>query len=133
MNIETNHQSINASQEEVYNFLMDMNNFEQLFPQDKVDNWESTEENCTMKIKSMGSLGLKRVASTANSLIYLDSFGKTPFKFTLNIFLLEKESDSCEVHIEFEGDINPFMKMMVEKPLTEFFNSLVKRLAKIHL
>ena len=112
---------------------MDMNNFEQLFPQDKVDNWESTEENCTMKIKSMGSLGLKRVASTANSLIYLDSFGKTPFKFTLNIFLLEKESDSCEVHIEFEGDINPFMKMMVEKPLTEFFNSLVKRLAKIHL
>ncbi|MBL4594440.1 MAG: hypothetical protein JKX68_11590 [Flavobacteriales bacterium] len=133
MNIETNHQSINASQEEVYNFLMDMNNFEQLFPQDKIDNWESTEENCTMKIKSMGTLGLKRVASTANSLIYLDSYGKTPFKFTLNIFISEKESDSCEAHLVFEGDINPFMKMMVEKPLTDFFNSLVKRLAKIHL
>lgn len=133
MNIETNHQAINASQAEVYNFLMDMNNFEQLFPQDKVDNWESTEETCTMKIKSMGNLGLKRVASTANSLIYLDSHGKTPFKFTLNIFLSEKENDSCEVHLVFDGDINPFMKMMVEKPLTEFFNSLVKRLAKIHL
>ena len=133
MKIETNHQAINTNQEEVYNFLMDMNNFEQLFPQDKVDDWESTNETCTMKIKSMGSLGLKRVASTANSLIYLDSFGKTPFKFTLNIFLSEKESDSCEVHLVFEGDINPFMKMMIEKPLTEFFNSLVKRLAKIHL
>ena len=133
MNIETNHQSINASQEEVYNFLIDMKNFEQLFPQDKVDNWESTNETCTMKIKSMGSLGLKRVACTANSLIYLDSFGKTPFKFTLNIFLSEKENNCCEVHLVFDGDINPFMKMMVEKPLTEFFNSLVKRLAKIHL
>lgn len=132
MNIETNHQIVNASQEEVYNFLMDMNNFEQLFPKDKISNWESTNETCTMKIKSMGGLGLKRVASTANSLIYLDSFGKTPFKFTLNIFLSEKENESCETHLVFEGDINPFMKMMVEKPLTDFFNSLVKRLAKIH-
>ncbi|PCJ25150.1 MAG: hypothetical protein COA97_08365 [Flavobacteriales bacterium] len=133
MNIETNHQLINANQEEVYNFLMDMNNFKQLFPQDKIDNWESTKENCTMKVKSMGSFGLKRVASTANSLIYLDSYGKTPFKFTLNIFLSEKESNSCETYLVFEGDINPFMKMMIEKPLSDFFNSLVKRLAKIHL
>lgn len=133
LNIETNHQLINANQEEVYNFLIDMNNFEQLFPQDKIDNWESSEETCTMKIKSMGSLGLKRVASNSNSLIYLDSHGKTPFKFTLNIFLSEKENNRCEVHLIFDGDINPFMKMMIEKPLTEFFNSLVKKLAKIHL
>ena len=132
MNIETKHQSINASQEEVYNFLIDMNNFEQLFPKDKIDNWESTEENCSAKIKNMGSIGLKRVASTPNSLIYLDSFGKTPFKFTLNIFLSEKGNNS-EVYLIFDGDINPFMKMMVEKPLTEFFNSLVKKLTLIYL
>jgi len=133
LKIETNQQQVNASQEEIYNFLMDMNNFEQLFPQDKIDNWESTNDTCSMKIKSMGSLGLKRVASTANSLVYLDSFGKTPFKFTLNLFISEKDNDTSKVHLVFEGDINPFMKMMVEKPLTEFFNSLVKRLAKIHL
>ena len=132
MNIETNHQNINASQEEVYKFLMDMNNFEQLFPEDKIENWESTEQNCSMKIKSMGSLGLKRVASTANSLIYLDSYGKTPFKFTLNIFLteIESESENCQVYLVFEGEINPFMKMMIEKPLIEFFNGLVIKLSK---
>ena len=110
---------------------MDMNNFEQLFPEDKIEDWESTEENCSMKIKSMGSLGLKRVASTANSLIYLDSYGKTPFKFTLNIFLSEIESKSCQVHLVFDGEINPFMKMMIEKPLIEFFNGLVIKLSKI--
>jgi hypothetical protein len=85
-----------------------------------------------MKVKKMGVLGLKRVASTPNSLIYLDSYGKTPFKFTLNIYLSEKENNKCDAHIIFDGDINPFMKMMVEKPLTEFFNGLVKRLAKIY-
>jgi len=104
LKIETNHQQVNANQEEIYNFLMDMNNFEQLFPQDKIDNWESTNETCSMKIKSMGSLGLKRVASTANSLVYLDSFGKTPFKFTLNLFISEKDNDTCKVHLVFEGE-----------------------------
>ncbi len=112
---------------------MDMNNFEQLLPQDKITDWEASNDICTMKIKNMGNLGLKRVASTPNSLIYIDSYGKTPFKFTLNLFLEEIENDNCKAHLVFDGDINPFMKMMLEKPLTEFFNGLVKRLAIIHL
>ena len=129
MNIETAHQTINSSQEEVYNFLIDLNNFEELFPMDKIENWESTQETCLFKVKSMGTIGLKRVASTPHSLIYLDSYGKTPFKFTLNIFLSDKENN-CEAHFVFNGDINPFMKMMVEKLLTEFFNDVVKKLGQ---
>jgi carbon monoxide dehydrogenase subunit G len=131
--IETNHRIINSSQEEVYNFLMDMNNFQQLFPQDKISDWEATDEICSMKVKSMGTLGLKRVASTANSLIYLDSHGKVPFKFTLNIFISEADNNQSEVYLVFDGVINPFMKMMVEKPLIEFFNGLAKKLEKIYI
>jgi carbon monoxide dehydrogenase subunit G len=132
LKIETTHQLINSNQETIFNFLIDLNNFEQLFPQDKIEDWNSTDETCTFKIKSMGTIGLKKVASTPNSLIYLDSYGKTPFKFTLNIYLSEKENNTTEAYLLFEGDINPFMKMMVEKPLTEFFNKIVIRLAKIH-
>ena len=131
MKIETNNQEINASQEEIYNFLMDTNNFKKLFPQDKITEWESTIETCSMKVKNMGVLGLKRVASTPNSLVYFDSFGKTPFKFTFNIFLSEKDN-KCTAKIVFEGDLNPFMKMMVEKPLTGFMNDLVSKLSEIH-
>ena len=112
---------------------MDMNNFKQLFPQDKVTEWEATNEICSMKVKSMGVLGLKRVANTANSLIYLDSHGKVPFKFTLNIFISESDNNKSEVHLVFDGAINPFMKMMVEKPLIEFFNGLVKKLESIYI
>lgn len=132
MKIETAHKEINATQEAIYNFLMDTNNFKLLFPQDKITEWQSTSESCSMKVKNMGVLGLKRVASTPNSLIYFDSFGKTPFKFTFNIFLEEKDSKSL-AKIVFEGkNINPFMKMMVEKPLTGFMNDLVTTLSEIH-
>ena len=131
MKIETAHKEINTSQESLYKFLMDTNNFKALFPQDKITEWEATSETCSMKVKNMGILGLKRVASTPNSLIYFDSYGKTPFKYTFNIFLEEKK-EKCLARIVFEGNLNPFMKMMVEKPLTGFMNDLIIRLSEIH-
>ena len=133
MRLETHQQKINATPEEVFNFLMDMNNFKQLFPQDKISDWQATNEICSMKVQNMGALGLKRVASTPNSLIYLDSHGKVPFKFTLNLFISKQENDQSIVHIVFDGTVNPFMKLMVEKPLIEFFNSIVKKLEHIYL
>ena len=131
MKIETAHKEINATQEVIYNFLMDTNNFEQLFPKDKISEWESTTETCSMKVQNMGILGLKRVASTPHALVYFDSYGKTPFKFTFNIFLEEK-GEKCLAKIVFEGNVNPFMKMMVEKPLTGFMNGLSDKLSEIH-
>lgn len=130
MKIESDHKIINSDSETVFNFLNDLNNYEVLFPQDKIENWEATEESCTCKIKGLADIGLKKVASTPNKLIYLDSYGKTPIKFTLNIYLADKENNQTEAYLLFDGDINPFMKMMLEKPLTQFFNSLVFRLEK---
>lgn len=130
MKINTEPKIVNTTQEDVFNFLMDMNNFEELFPKDKVEKWEATTESCSCKVKNMGTIELKRVASTPNSLIYLDSYGKTPFKFTLNLFISEKDGNTCQAHLEFDGEINPFMKMMLEKPLTDFFEKLVVRLVR---
>lgn len=101
-----------------------------LFPEEKIENWESTNEYCTFRIKGMTDIGLKRVASTPNSLIYLDSYGKVPFKFTLNIFLNSTTDNKTEAHLEFDGDVNPFLKMMVETPLTNFFNMLSDKLVQ---
>ncbi len=129
MIIDTAPRIVNANAETVYTFLHDINNFQGLFPEDKIENWESTDEYCTFRIKGMTDIGLKRVASTPNSLIYLDSYGKVPFKYTLNIFLEEK-GDQTEAKLKFDGDINPFMKMMVEKPLTNFFNMLADKLVE---
>jgi carbon monoxide dehydrogenase subunit G len=130
MIIDTAPKLVNANAETVYNFLFDINNFEELFPADKIENWESTDEYCTFRIKGMTNIGLKRVAATPNSLVYLDSYGKVPFKFTLNIFLEEKENNTTEAKLKFDGEINPFMKMMVEKPLTNFFNMLSDKLVE---
>ena len=61
------------------------------------------------------------------------SHGKVPFSFKMDILINDSGNDKSDVYIEFEGDINPFMKMMVEKPLTNFFNMLVDRLSQLEL
>jgi len=132
MKIETPRKLVKNSQNEIFTFLCDLNNFEQLLPQDKIENWSSTNEECTFRIKGMTDIGLKKVDSTPDSLINLVSHGKVPFNFTLNLHLSAKEDNLTEAYLLFDGDINPFMKMMVEKPLTNFFGMLVDKLVEIN-
>lgn len=119
--------------EKLFHFLSDMNNFEQLMPEDRIEKWASTEEQCEFNIKGMAHIGLKRVASTPFNQIIIESFGKVPFSFTLELMLDEKEENSTEVSMLFQGDINAFMKIIVEKPLTNFFNMLVDKASKLNL
>lgn len=131
MKIETTHQKINSSSKEVFIFLTDMNNFQKLLPDDKIENWQSTNEDCSFRIKGMTDIGMKRIASTPNSLINIVSHGKVPFSFTLNIHLSE-ENNITTSYMVFDGEVNPFMVLMVEKPLTNFFNMLAEKLVKVY-
>jgi carbon monoxide dehydrogenase subunit G len=130
--IETNHQEVNGSTQEVFEFLSDFNNFEHLLPQDRVENWSSTADACSFRIKGMADIGMEIEDKTPHSAINIKSKGKVPFDFKLNVVLKETEqANQSVVYMVFSGDINPFMKMMVEKPLRNFFNMLVAKLAEI--
>lgn len=119
--------------EKLFGFLVDMNNFEALMPEDKIEKWSSTEEQCEFTIKGMARIGLRRVDQETPNLIKIKSFGKVPFDFGLDIHLQPVDDGTTETQIIFEGDINSFMKMMVEKPLTNFFNMLVDKASELSL
>ena len=131
MKIETEHQLVNAEAEEIFNFLTDFNNFEKLLPEDKIENWNSTSGECSFRIKGMTDIGMKIENTQPHSLINVISYHKVPFNFTLDIHLNGVENGT-NAYCVFNGDVNPFMKMMVEKPLTNFFNMLVSKLVSIY-
>ena len=97
-------------------------------PEDRISDWQSTATECSFQIKGLARIGMKMGEKTEPTLIKLVSNGKNPFPFELNIHLDPTSADSSTTHINFQGQMNPFMKMMVEKPLTNFFNMLVDRL-----
>ncbi len=131
--IETEKQISPNSAEKLFHFLTDMNNFEQLMPTDKIEKWNANREQCEFTIKGMARIGLQIKSSTPHNKVEIESFGKVPFPFTLEINLNEIDESHCETSMIFQGEINAFMKLMVEKPLRNFFNMLVKESTQLNL
>lgn len=126
--IESDKKAVSRSAESVFSQLSNFNNFEKLMPE-QVTNWTSTEDECNFTIAGMATLGMKIVEKTPNSVIKVTRNGKAPFDFNLDCSIKETGPDSCEVQLAFDADLNPMLKMMAVKPLTNFLNILVSRLS----
>jgi carbon monoxide dehydrogenase subunit G len=110
----------------VFDFLSDFNHFEHLMPE-QVTHWKSTAEECSFTIAGMASLGMKLQEKIPNSLIKAVKHGNAPFDFTLSC-LIKEVAGGSEVQLIFDADMNPVLKMMAERPLTNFLNLLVNKL-----
>lgn len=127
--IESDKVDTNRSAEKLFVFLTDFNNFNKLLPEDKVSGFQSTTDTCSFSVKNMPVIGMKIVGKTPFTQIKIVSHqGKVPFDFTLDVNFVPKGDNNSEAQMIFEADMNPMIRMMVEKPLSNFFNMLVHKL-----
>jgi hypothetical protein len=128
--LESDKVEINNSAQNIFNYLSDFNNFEKLMPS-QVTNWQSSTDECSFTINGMATIGMKIIEKTPFSKITITSNGKVPFDFHLYVLIEEKGANNCVGQLTFESDMNPMLKMMVEKPLGNFFNMLANRMKEI--
>lgn len=125
--IESDQVEVDQSAVEVFNFLSDFNNYEKLMPE-QVTDWKSDTDTCSFDIKGMASLGMAMDAKTPHSEIRIKKNGKAPFDFFLTCSIGSANAENkSTLKLFFDADLNPFLKMMAEKPLTNFLNLLVNR------
>lgn len=130
MKIESKIVELQQPQEKIFLFLSDFNNFGKLMPP-QVENWQSTRDECSFSVKGMATLGMKITERHPNERVVIISHGgKIPFSFTLNA-LVTPNGEGSKGQLVFEADMNPMMRMMVEKPLTNFFNVLAEKMKDI--
>ena len=127
--LESDKVTVDKPAKEVYGFLCDFNNFQKLMPE-QVTDWKSTADECTFTIKGMATLGMKIIERVPTSLIKVTKNGSAPFDFTLTC-MIEDQQNQCVVQLAFDADLNPMMKMMAAKPLTNFLNMLVHKLKEV--
>ena len=72
---------------------------------------------------------LEQIGGTPSSQINIKS-GEGAFKFTLDINLKE-ENGVTDAQLICDADINPFLKMMVMKPLNNLFDYMADRIAVV--
>lgn len=126
--IESKHVEIASSLEEVKTYASNLDNFEKLLPQDRISDFKSDGDSCSFKINGMATIGLK-VKEVLTDKILLESTD-SPFSFTIDVNLNDNPSGGTEAFQIVNLDLNPMMKMMVEKPLRNLFDHIADRLQK---
>lgn len=129
--IESKRVAIAKPAAELYAFLQDMNNFRQLLPEGRISEWQSDGKSCSFKVQGAATIGLELAGGEAPGLLRLKATERSPFPFTLDVHLKE-ENGSTTAWQEFNAELNPFIKMMVEKPLGNLFDHIADRMAAIH-
>jgi hypothetical protein len=121
---------IDNSAENVFDYLSNFNNFEKLMPA-QVTNWTSDEDQCSFTINGMATIGMKIIEKKKPELITISSNGKVPFEFKLYVHITPVDAGKCKGQLKFDSEMNMMIKMMVEKPLGNFFNMLAQKMKDI--
>ena len=129
--IESKKVEIAKPAQELYDFLRDMNNFQQLLPEGRISEWKSDGTSCSFKVQGAATIGLQLDGGTPPELLKLKATERSPFPFTLDVHMKESNGKTT-IWQEFNADLNPFIKMMVEKPLQNLFDHIADRMKAIH-
>lgn len=121
---ESEIKQVNQSNEKIYKFISNFNNFESLIPQDKIKDWQSTEDTCKFSVEGIGDAGLRIVEKEDFTTVKYSTDGKVPFNFFLWIQLKQLAENDTRVKLTIKADLNPMMKMMVGKHVKKFLNML---------
>jgi len=116
---------VNRSAEDFFNKIGDLNNLKEIMPS-SIKDFESTETTCSFKMKGMPALNLELGKKTPFSKISLTA-NSSQVPFSMNCYITEK-GDQCQARLEINAELNMMMKMMVEKPLTQFLDVLASKM-----
>ncbi len=132
-NIESKQGQISASAEKVFKFLTDLRNLDSLIPQDKVQNWESTEESCSFTVAGAGDIQLRISERNPFNMIKVEPEGKTPLGFSFYIQLKELGEEDTRIKLTFRAEMNTMMKMMIKSPVQKALDQIVETLGNLPL
>ena len=130
MHLEAPVNQVDKSKKEVYEFLSDLSNFEQLMP-DSIQTFEVLDEDTfRFALKGMPEIVLRRKEQTPHDKIVLGA-ASDKLPFTLTADLREITAEQTEVALSFEGEFNAMMAMMIKGPIGNFLNTLSSNISSI--
>src|SRR5215217_6385378 len=121
---------INLPVAEVYAFLANLNNHEQLMPEN-IYNWSSTEDQASFTIQNMAKLAIKISERVENKELIAIPTEKAPFDVELK-WTVEANANGGTIakHI-ISADLNMMMKMLASGPLQKLADHQTQKLQEV--
>jgi hypothetical protein len=122
--------NVDCSKSKCMEFISDMNNYNLLFPEDKISEWNANADSCFMKIQNAYSLDMKMVEINEEGNIKINSGAKSPFNFDLHIEIIENEdNEQCTAQITCNANVSSALKIIIGKPLNQLFNYMAHKIS----
>jgi ribosome-associated toxin RatA of RatAB toxin-antitoxin module len=130
MNLESPKVTVEKSSQELFELLSDVKNFEKLMP-DNIAKFEVIGEDAFIfGLKGMPEIKLKMKEKIAPNKVVLGAASdKLPFTLVANIETLSEQT--CAVKLDFEGEFNAMMAMMIKGPIGKFIETLATNMSKL--
>lgn len=122
--------TINKPVSEVYKLLSDLNNHQQLMP-DNIYNWSSTTDEARFTIQNMAKLALKVSSRIPDKEIAVIPLEKAPFDVELKWELTDNGDDTTTANNKISADLNMMMKMLASTPLQKLADHQTNALKNI--
>ncbi len=130
MKLESPRVKAGKSQQEMFEFLTNVKNYEQLMPEN-IERFEAiNEDTFHFQLKGMPEIRLKITEINEPNLVKLGSTSEK-FPFSLNVHIDESGANERELFMDFEGKFNAMMSMMIKGPLQKFINTLSENASKL--
>lgn len=130
MTIIQNSITINKPVGDIYVFLADLNNHEQLMPEN-IHDWSSTADEAQFTIKNMAKLAIKISQRVENKELVCVPSEEAPFDVRLRWMLEEIDEGSTHATFVIEAQLNMMMKMLASGPLQKLADHQIARLKEI--
>lgn len=120
-------------QEKVYAMLSDLNNINRVkgqIPQDKLEDLEFDSDSVTVSAPMVGKIKMNIVEREEPKCIKFET-ELSPVPFNLWIQILPMTETTSKMKLTLKADLNPFIRGMVSKPLTEGIEKIADMLAMI--
>jgi len=121
---------LKLSDQNLFYKLTDINNYEKIMPEN-ISKFEIIDSNTLIfSLKGMPEIKLVFGEKISPSLITLNS-SESKINFSLTAHINKIDQSNCNFSLEFNGDLNPMIQMMVKTPLQSFINDLSNNISKL--
>ena len=131
---ESSVRQIPYSQELVYNTLSNLENLEKVkdrLPEDQIKNLSFDNDSISISAGAVGSVKLRIIERTEFDCIKFEA-QESPLPFNFWIQILPVSETTSKMKLTIKAELNPFIKGMVSKPLTEGIEKIADALQAIH-
>ncbi|SFM78117.1 Carbon monoxide dehydrogenase subunit G (CoxG) [Algoriella xinjiangensis] len=131
MKVNTKKVRFAKNQQDAFNFLLDMKNYEQLMPTDtKSFEIHESGKGFTVGVGSLPKVGMRLKETVEPSKIVFESPAPA-FEYTLTINIEAVDDATSDVELDFDGNFNMMIEMMAKKPLTSFIETIADNIEKV--